>query len=196
LLILAVAILPLVSAAAIKTVGTLLCAIFLAAAGLRLWSALCAHPAPRRSVRVKMTETYQHTIGGLLQKRAEMMEEIAVTRERLAILSNDVEAIDRVLERLGYSGDVKLTPRVPRIVLFYRGELRQFLLGQLREHGPATSRTLAERLVQIEQKDARDRRMMADVVRRIGKALRQMQDSKMVTRERTKSMGEYSWQAV
>jgi hypothetical protein len=74
------------------------------------------------------TETYQHAIGGLLQKRGEMTEEIAVTRERLAILSNDIEAIDRVLERLGYDGDVKLTPRVPRIVLFYPGELRQFCL--------------------------------------------------------------------
>ena len=37
-----------------------------------------------------------------------MMEEIAVTRERLAILSNDIEALDRVLERLGHDGDVNL----------------------------------------------------------------------------------------
>jgi hypothetical protein len=76
------------------------------------------------------------------QNRAEMMEEIALTRERLAILSNDIEALDRVLERLGYDGDVKLTPRVPRITLFYRGELRQFLLGQLRENGAMTSRKM------------------------------------------------------
>ena len=139
------------------------------------------------------TETYEHAIGGLLQKRAEMMEEIATTRERVAILSNDIEAIDRVLERLGYAGDIKLTPRMPRVVLFYRGELRQFLLNQLREHGSMTSRSLADKLVQIERKDTRDRRMMADVVRRIGKALRQMQDAGMVTGERTKSMGEYLW---
>jgi chemotaxis protein histidine kinase CheA len=139
------------------------------------------------------TETYEHAIGGLLQKRTEMMEEMAITRERLAVLSNDIEALDRVLERLGYDGDIKLTPRVPRIVLFYRGELRQFLLNQLRESGPATSRVLAERLVQIEGKDARDRRMMADVVRRIGKALRLMQDSGLVKGTKTKSMGEYQW---
>jgi len=121
------------------------------------------------------------------------MEEIAVTRERIAILSNDIESIDRVLERLGYDGDVKLTPRVPRIVLFYRGELRQFLLGQLREHGELTSRMLAENLVRIEGKDARDRRMMADVVRRIGKSLRQMEGSGLVKGTRSKSMGEYRW---
>jgi hypothetical protein len=104
----------------------------------------------------KTTDTYEHTISGLLQKRSEMMEEIAITRERLAVLSNDVESLDRVLERLGYSGDVQLTPRVPRIVLFYRGELRQFLIGQLREQGPQTSRTLTEKLLQMEGKDVRD----------------------------------------
>jgi hypothetical protein len=141
----------------------------------------------------RTTETYEHTIGGLLQKRSEMMEELAVIRERMAVLSNDVEALDRVLEQLGYDGDIKLTPRVPRVVLFYRGELRQFLLNQLRDNGEMTSRRLAENLVQVEGKDGRDRRMMADVVRRIGKALRQMQSSGMVSSTRTKSMGEYAW---
>jgi hypothetical protein len=63
------------------------------------------------------------------------------------LLSNDVEALDRVLERFGYDGEVKLTPCVPRIVLFYRGELRSFLLSQLREHGLLTSRQMAEKLV-------------------------------------------------
>jgi hypothetical protein len=139
------------------------------------------------------TETYQHAISGLLQKRGELMEEIAVTRERLAILSNDIESIDRVLERLGYDGDVKLTPRVPRVVLFYRGELRQFLLGQLREYGELTSRKLSENLLRIEGKDARDRRMIADVVRRVGKALRLMESSGLVVGTRSKGMGEYSW---
>ncbi len=91
------------------------------------------------------TKTYQHTINGLLQKRSEMMEELAIIRERMAVLSNDVEALDRVLERLGYEGGIQLTPRVPRVVLFYRGELRQFLLKQLREKGPMTSRQLAEK---------------------------------------------------
>jgi hypothetical protein len=144
----------------------------------------------------RTTETYEHTINGLLQKRSEMMEELTIIRERMAVLSNDVEALDRVLERLGYDGDIKLTPRVPRVVLFYRGELRQFLLKQLRDHGPLTSRAISERLIQMEGKDARDRRMMSDVVRRVGKALRQMQDAKLVIGTKTKSMGEYSWRLI
>lgn len=140
-----------------------------------------------------MTDTYEHAISGLLRKRAEMMEEIASTRERLAVLSNDVESLDRVLETLGYSGDVQLTARVPRVVLFYRGELRQFLRKHLQTHGPSTSRQMAEALIQMEGKDARDRRMMSDVVRRIGKALRQMQDAGIVTRTAEKVRGEYGW---
>lgn len=142
------------------------------------------------------TDTYEHTINGLLQKRAEMMEEIAVLRERLAVLSNDVDAMDRVLERLGYEGEIKLTPRLPRVVLFYRGELRQFLRNQLRERGPLTSRQLAEALVRIEGKDARDQRMMNDIVKRMGKALRQMHDAGIVARTPEKIRGEYVWTAT
>ena len=41
-------------------------------------------------------------------------------------------------------------PCVPRVVLFYRGELRQFLIKQLRDNGEMTSRQLAENLVQVE----------------------------------------------
>ena len=92
---------------------------------------------------------------------------------------------------LGYDGPVKLTPRVPRVVLFYRGELRQFLLGQLRDKGSLTSRQMAEALITIEGKDARDRRMMADIVRRIGKSLRQVAIDKLATRE--KMRGDWVW---
>lgn len=145
---------------------------------------------PRRKPR---TETYAHTITGLMGRREELLEELAQLREREGVLANDLDALDRVLETLGYDGPVKLTPRVPRVVLFYRGELRQFLLGSIRDHGPSTSRQLAQRLVSIEGKDDRDRRMMADVVRRIGKALRQMQDAKLVSRNKSKGATEYVW---
>ncbi|HMN51843.1 MAG TPA: hypothetical protein PKB01_07255 [Xanthobacteraceae bacterium] len=142
------------------------------------------------------TQTYQHAIGGLLQRRAEMLEEMALARERLAVLSNDLDSLDRTLEGLGYAGDVKLTPRVPRVVLFYRGELRHFLRDQLEKNGPMTTRKMAENLIQIEGKDARDRRMMADIVRRMGKALRQMQDAKIVSRTAHKIKGEFIWRVV
>lgn len=139
------------------------------------------------------TETYQHTIGGLLQKREEMTQELATIRERLAIISNDIQSLDRVLETLGYQGEIKLTPRTPRIVLFYKNELRQYLAGQLREHGPMTTRQMAENLIKVEGKDVRDRRMTVDVVRRMGRCLRNMQQIKMATRSPQKIKGEYVW---
>ena len=140
------------------------------------------------------SETYEHTINGLLAKRGEMNEEIAATRERLAELSNDIEALDRVLERLGYDGEISLTPRAPRIVLFYRNELRHYLLAALKEHGPQTSRALAQKLITTEGKDHRDRRMMVDVTKRISKALRMMRDARLVTSG--KAANEYVWKAT
>lgn len=137
-----------------------------------------------------------HAISALMTKRMDLMVEMSVLREQLATISNDIEALDRVLESLGYNGDVKLTPRVPRIVLFYRGELRQFLANTLKEDGPQTSRQMAERLVQMESKDPRDRRMMNDIVKRMGKALRQMVDHGIVARTPQKIRGEFIWRYV
>lgn len=141
-----------------------------------------------------MTETYEHAISGLLRKRGEMLANMADLREQIAVASNDLEAIERILETLGYQGDLPtVATRAPRIVLFYRGELRGFLRQSLKEHGPSTSRELATRLVALEGKDGRDRRMMNDIVKRMGKALRQMQDTGAVARSAEKVRGEYEW---
>jgi len=123
------------------------------------------------------------------------MTELAGIRERSAIITNDVEAMDRTLEQLGYESneDVQLTPRIARLVMFYRGELRHFILDSLREHGPSTTRDLAIRLITLEGKDAVDRRMRQELSQRIAKSLRQMLPAKLVTRTRTKSMNEYLW---
>lgn len=139
------------------------------------------------------TETYQHAISALLFRRGEMLEELAIIREQQARIANDLDALDRTLETLGYQGDVQLTARVPRVVLFYRGELRQYLIAQLRDHGPRTSRQMAEALAKEEGKEIADRRMLTDIVKRIGKALRLMADSGLVTKTRDKLAGEYVW---
>lgn len=52
---------------------------------------------------------------------------------------------------------------------------------------------MAERLVKLEGKDGRDRRMMNDIVKRMGKALRQMQGAKIVARSPQKLKGEFVW---
>ena len=80
-------------------------------------------------------------INGLLAKREELQRENAELRERMAILANDIDALDRVLASCGYRGElVGSTPRQARIVLFYRNELREYLwrsLGRLTGRFPA-----------------------------------------------------------
>src|SRR5579863_6595278 len=87
----------------------------------------------------------------------------------MAIIANSIEAIDRVLEAFGFQGELEdKTPRAACVALFYRGELRAFLLGRLREADrPLSSRELAVMVCQTDGKDARDRRMLGDVMRRV-----------------------------
>ena len=128
-------------------------------------------------------------INGLLAKRAELVNLNAELRERIAAVANDIEAVERVLDSLGYAGQtVGQTPRAARIVLFYRNELREYLLAELRKaEEPLTARELAQRLCQVEGKDWQDRRLLTDVVRRVGCALRRLRASRVVEGERTQA---------
>lgn len=131
----------------------------------------------------------ESTVNGLLQKREELQRETAMLREQMAVTANSIEAIDRVLEAFGFQGELDdKTPRAARVALFYRGELRAFLLGRLREADrPLSSRELAVMVCQTDGKDARDRRMVGDVTRRVGCALRKMRATKSVQGHRDKS---------
>jgi glycosyl transferase family 2 len=90
LLIFAIAILPLVSAAAIQTFGTLLCAIFLAASALRLWSALCSDPKPRRPVRINDDKLPIYTIICALYREASVVDDLVAA----------IRALDYPIEKL------------------------------------------------------------------------------------------------
>ncbi|MBB2964270.1 hypothetical protein [Methylobacterium sp. R2-1] len=129
-----------------------------------------------------MTETYAHAITGLLQRRQELQDEAATLRERMATIQTDVEAIDRVLDSLGYEGELEnRTARTERIVLFYRNELRGFILKELRgSDRPLSTRELAERICGAEGKAMPDKRLLSDVVKRASKALRMMRLAKLV----------------
>lgn len=106
-----------------------------------------------------MSDDNQHLLGGLLKWRADLLRQTAELREQMAILSGDVEAIDRLLDSFGYQGELEgKTVRGSRIILFYRNELRQFLLEQLaKAERPLTTRELAEIICQIEGKQTADR---------------------------------------
>ena len=131
----------------------------------------------------------QTLINGLLAKRQELTNLNAELRERMAIVANDIEAVERVLDSIGYQGQlVGNTPRAARIVLFYRNELRDYLRAELaKSEEPLTARELAQRLCQVEGKDWQDRRLMTDVTRRVGCALRKMRATRVVDGERTQA---------
>jgi len=140
------------------------------------------------------TETFEHTISGLLAKRAELFNEAVRLRDRLAEIKNDVSALDRVLGTLGYTGDLDAEmPRQKREVIFGRGELTRAILDELRgATGPLTSREIAQVIVALGGQDARDRKYVSDLTKRVGKALRALRDENLV-RSGTDAKGNVMW---
>lgn len=140
------------------------------------------------------TETFEHTISGLLAKRADMFNEAEKVRERLAELRNDILAVDRVLNALGYTGDLdREMPRQKRQVIFGKGELTRAILGELRgADGPMTSREIAQAIVALSGQDARDRKFMGDHTKRVSKALRALREENVV-RSSVDQRGNVTW---
>jgi hypothetical protein len=120
------------------------------------------------------TETFEHTITGLLKKRSDLFNEAERIRDRLAEIRNDIAAVDRVLGTLGYTGDLDAAmPRQKRNVLFGPGELTRAILDELRTATePLASRDIARAILSIREYDPRDRKLLTEHTKRVSKALR------------------------
>ncbi len=127
-----------------------------------------------KAIQPARTENYEHTISGLLAKRADLFNEAERIRDRLAEIRNDVGAVDRVLGTLGYAGDLDgEMPRQKRNVLFGPGELTRAILDELRTAtGPLASRDIARAILAVNEQDPRDRNLLTEHTRRVSKALR------------------------
>jgi outer membrane translocation and assembly module TamA len=147
------------------------------------------------TARIARTETFEHTITGLLSKRADLFNEAERIRDRLAEIKNDIGAIDRTLGVLGYTGDLDAAmPRQKREVIFGRGELSRAIMGELRHaEGPLSSRDIAQTIVAMRGEDARDRKYISELTRRVSKALRQMKAEGLV-RSVADAKGNLSWE--
>ena len=148
-------------------------------------------------MRPARTETFEHTISGLLAKRVELFHEAERIRDRLAEIKNDVGAIDRVLGTLGYSGDLDAQmPRQKRQVLFGRGELTRAILDELRTAtAPLASREIARAILSVNELDPRDRRLLTEHTRRVSKALRNLKVEGLV-RGAKDAQGNVTWGAI
>lgn len=144
-------------------------------------------------MRYSRTETYDHTIAGLLTKRADLLGEAETIRDRLAAIKNDVDALDRTLNVLGYDGDLDAQmPRQKRHVIFGRGELSKQIFAVLRRSDkPMTSREIAQDIVSDSGLDARDRKFVTDLTKRVSKACRQGKDGVIV--KATDAQGNVVW---
>lgn len=145
--------------------------------------------------RPTRTDTFEHTISGLLTKRADLFNEAERLRDRLAEIRNDLSAIDRTLGVLGYTGDLDAAmPRQKREVIFGRGELSKAIYEELRNAtGPLSSRDIAREIVAMRGEDARDRKYLADLTKRVSKALRTMKAEGHI-RSMTDPKGNMAWQ--
>lgn len=126
------------------------------------------------TIKPARTETFDHTITGLLTKRADLFNEAERIRDRLAEIKNDIGAVDRVLGTLGYKGDLDAAmPRQKRHVLFGRGELTRAILDVLRgAQEPMATREIAREILAVNEQDPRDRKLLTEHTRRVSKALR------------------------
>jgi hypothetical protein len=141
------------------------------------------------------TDTYEHTITGLLSKRSDLFNEAEEIRSRLATIKNDIGALDRVLCTLGYTGDLDAQmPRQRREVIFGRGELTGAIRRELRHADlPMGSREVAQSIVALRGEDARDRKYVTDLTRRVSKALRILRENGEV-RSMTDDKGNLRWE--
>jgi hypothetical protein len=126
-----------------------------------------------RTIKPAKTQTFEHTITGLLAKRVDLFNEALGLRDRLAEIKNDVAALDRVLGTLGYKGDLEAhMPRQKREALFGRGDLRRTILDELRNAlRPLTTREIAEAAAREVGQDPNDKAMLRDIGRRVSSAL-------------------------
>lgn len=146
-------------------------------------------------MRSARTDAYEHTISGLLTKRADLFNEAERLRDRLAEIRNDLGALDRTLNVLGYTGDLDAAmPRQKREVIFGKGELSKAIYGELRTAtGPLSSRDIAREIVAMRGEDARDRKYLAELTKRVSKALRAMREAGEV-RSATDTKGNLMWE--
>lgn len=146
------------------------------------------------SMRPSRTEAYEHTINGLLTKRGELFSEAERIRDRLAEIRNDVAALDRVLGSLGYKGDLNAAmPRQKHERLFGQGELTRAIFDVLRGAAePMATRDIAREIIAVNEQDARDRKLLTEVTRRVSKALR-IQAQRAAVQRVTDAGGSVAW---
>ncbi len=112
-------------------------------------------------------------VAGLLATRVKMFNEAAQLRERTDGIKKDIAAIDRVLDAVGYSGELDaIMPRRAPLRVFEQGELTRLTLEVLRRSGPLTAGSIAFAHLVARGEDTEDRKALKAMTDRVSRFLR------------------------
>lgn len=123
---------------------------------------------------------HPQTISGLQRKRKELAKTVEIARDHLAVLSHDLEAIERALAVFGVI-ELQPTPRVYSTA-HCRKEMRTLAIAMLKERGECTSRDITLELIERRGQSARDAKLYEKVQKGVGRALRRLEDRGAVVR--------------
>ena len=144
-------------------------------------------------MRRARTNSFDHTITGLLTKRADLCHEAERLRDRLGQINNDIVAIDHVLATFGHEGDIDAQMPRRREERFGRNELSRLIADQMRQaEGSLSSRAIASQIIAQRGEDAGDRKYLAEMTRRVSKALRHLRERGRV-QSKTDARGNLLW---
>lgn len=116
-----------------------------------------------------------HTIHGLIKKRAEIAGAHKVAIRAADAIRDDLAAIDRALVLCGYQDDPKgIAPRGKYKQLFARNELKLTIIKMLRE-APADDTAIAAQIIDAKGWDAGDNALSGDVLKRVRHAIQRAQ---------------------
>jgi len=125
----------------------------------------------------------EHTINGLIRKRAEIAGKIEHEQTVLRQLIIDLDNIDAALRIFKPDIDleeIKPQPLPPRHAAF-KGQVTQAIFRYLREsRGPLTSKQMAEMLMKERGLNTLDKKLVVLITKRVGAALKHYKSKKQV----------------
>ena len=121
-------------------------------------------------------------LSGLIAKRAELLRDITIAKDKLAMCEADLASIEGAIRV--FDPDIELQDkgrRVPAVHAAPEGDMARYILGCLRAaKAPLASREIASYVMEQRQLDPRDKRLRRTMTERTGAALRRLRERGLV----------------
>lgn len=126
---------------------------------------------------------HEHTLAGLMRKRAEIAGKIEYTQRELNDLIADLDHLDHTIRLFDPTADVGLSKvkEYPPRHQSFRGEMSRFVLSTLRNASePITSLEIARAVIEGRGLDPEDERTVILFRKRVGACLFKLKDKGIV----------------